>query len=79
MAARLKVSSTPTESVAQIGVDSGKGQNDTLRVFAVPFHDFEVSVFVDAQITSNPAASQLNDPRQAGARDGRRDEPCDRG
>jgi hypothetical protein len=37
------------------GVDSGRGQNDTPRVFAVPFYDFEDCVLVDAEITSNPA------------------------
>ncbi|MFZ3581897.1 TniQ family protein [Loktanella sp. DJP18] len=36
------------------GVHSGRGQNDTLRVFAMSFHDIEDGIFVDAEIPCNP-------------------------
>jgi hypothetical protein len=32
----------------------GRGQNDTLRVFAVSFHDIQDGIFIDAKIAGNP-------------------------
>lgn len=42
-------------SFGAIGVRSGRGQNDTLRVFPMSFHNICDSVFANAKIPCNPA------------------------
>jgi hypothetical protein len=42
------------DSLEDPGVESGRGQNDTLRVFAVSFHNIQDGIFVDAKIAGNP-------------------------
>ena len=53
-------------SVSHDRVDSGRGQNRTLRIFAVPFHNAQNSAFADSEVSSDPAiastfADSLND------------------
>lgn len=38
-----------------LGVDSGRGQDDTLSVFSVSLHDVEDGVFRDAEVSCDPA------------------------
>lgn len=43
------------ERYNRTGVDSGRGQDDTLRIFPLTFHDVEHGVFADAEIACDPS------------------------
>ncbi len=46
-----------TSEIADHGVECGRGQNDTLRVFAMSLHDIQDGIFVDAEISRYPAVA----------------------
>ena len=43
------------EKISGVGVDSGRGQNDTLSALAVPFDDVRDGVFRDAEVLGDPS------------------------
>ena len=53
--AEARVAKRGLHNVAELGVDSGRGQDDTLSVFPVPLDDVGDGVFGDAKVPRDPS------------------------